>query len=154
MRLCFLALVLTLIPSISLASGPGPKRYATYPATIAGAAFTGQAINAAKALDAVNVGGYETVLVEVAYVYSSATDVLMTCVQGPLATSVFVVPEVQGAGSGVVNHYPRTWRWITGAASASFFFEVPIRYQWLRCTFVGTGAGANDKITVSLRAQE
>jgi len=137
------------------ASGPGPKLATPYSVTIGGAAFSAQAINASKTFDAINIGGYETLIVEVAYTWSSATHVLMTCLEGPTAAgAVFKVPEASGAGLGVVDHYQRTWRWITGGASSSFYFEVPVIYQWVTCTFTGTAAGANDKITLTARAQE
>lgn len=142
-------------PSLAATQGPGPKIYNTYSATISGAAFTTQALNTAKAFDAINVGGYETVLVEVAYVYNSATHVRMTCLEGPTsAGAVFKVPEIDDAGLGVLDHYQRTWRWVTGGASGSFFFEVPVRYQWLTCSLIGTSAAAADTATVTIRAQE
>jgi hypothetical protein len=149
----FALAILALTPPVH-ADGPGPNMATPYVALISGAAFTGKAINAAKTFDAIDVGGYETVIVEVAYTYSAATQVLMTCLEGPTAAgAVFKVPEASGAGLGVVDHYQRTWRWTTGAASASFFFEVPTVYRFLTCTFTGTAADANDKITVTLRVQ-
>jgi hypothetical protein len=149
-----LALVLCLFSSPVLAA-PGPKLATAYSAKIAGAAFTTKALNASKTFDAVNIGGYETVLVEVAYVYASATHVTMTCFEGlTAATAVFKIPETSSGGAGTVLHYQRTWSWVTGGVSSSFFFEVPVRYQWLTCTLLGTAAGAGDTATVTLWAQE
>jgi len=148
-----LAVALSFSPAVR-ADGPGPKVATPYDAKIAGVAFSAKAINAAKTFDAIDVGGYGTVIVEVAWVRSAATDVLMTCLEGPSsAGAVFKVPEVSSGGLGVVNHYQRTWRWV-GAVSASFFFEVPTIYRFLTCTFTGTAADANDKITVTIRVQE
>jgi len=154
--LAFLSIAIALsFPPLARAEGPGPKIANVYSAKIAGAAFTTQALNAPKTFDAIDIGGYETVIVEVTYVYTNATHVLMTCLEGPTAAgAVIKVPEAVGAGLGFVTHYQRTWDWITGGVSSTFAFEVPVRYRWLTCTLSSTGGAAGDTATVTIRAQE
>lgn len=152
MRKTLLALAtLCLLCLPSTAAADWPDR-ATYSATITDSAFSSVAINTARTFDAMSFEKYSTVLVEIEYTYSSATHVTMTCEQSPNKSKWFKVPELEDVGDATLDHEQRTWRWVTNSASANFFFEVPTRYKWLRCTIYTVNGAAGDKATVTITA--
>jgi hypothetical protein len=137
---------------------PGPASDNRYPIRVGGAAFTGLAINAARTFDAINVGGWKTVLIEIQHTWSSATHVTMTCEQSPDALATVPVwlrvPECDNGTNPNVDCRQRLYRWITGGASANFLFEVPVRYRYLRCTVHSVAGAAGDLATVTATVGE
>jgi len=153
-RVLTFVVAVAFIPIQALAVGPGPREYGSYNLTVSGAAFTGLSINVSKTFDAVNIGGWQTALVQVEYTWAAATHVTMTCIESPDNAKWYIVPELDDMGAGVLDHYQRTWRWVTGGASANIFFEVPMRFRYLRCTIGSVLGAAGDTVTASLTVAE
>jgi len=153
-RLIFSTTLLALVctPSFTLADDWPPRHNPDV--TVSGAAFTALGLNTPRTFDAIDVPQYSTAIVEVQYTYNAATHVTMTCEQSPDSTATvpkwFKISELEDMGSGVLDHYQRTWRWVTGSASANFVFEVPIRFNSFRCTISSVSGNANDKATVTV----
>ena len=156
MRTLSLILALLLAPALAQADQykpPGPNANMVYELTVSAAAFTAQAINAAKTFDAINVGGYHTVLVEIQYTWSAGSAVTMTCTESPDNSKWFIVGQADESSPPTVSFAQRTWSWAVGA-SVNFYFEVPVRYRYLKCAIVGTGAAVGDLVTASAQAAE
>lgn len=152
--LATLALVGLMSTAYALYTPPGPNANARYTLTVGGAAFSGLAINAAKEFEAINVGGYHTVLVEVQYTYSAASAITMTCTESPDNSNWFQIPQVDESSPPTVAFAQRTWSWTLASADVDFYFEVPVRYRYLKCSMVGTGADASDVVTASATVAE
>lgn len=132
---------------------PGPHLNRVKGLTVSGAAFSGLAVNAAKTFDSIGCGGYHTVLVEIQYTYSAATAVNMTCEESPDESVWLKVPQADESSPPTVSHGQRIWTW-AGTSSVNFFFEVPVRYRYLRCSIYTTGGDVNDVATVTATLAE
>lgn len=152
-----LAVLFAFVPFASTAMAyyrpPGPHANSVYDINVSGSAFSALSINAAKTFDAIDVGGYHTVLVEIQYTYSAGTAVNMTCEESPNNSTWFKVPQANESSPPIVSHGQRIWTW-AGTASVNFFFEVPVRYRYLKCSIYTTGGDASDVATVTATAAE
>ena len=143
--------IVTMLTTVALAEQykpPGPNANMVYELTVSDSAFSALSINSAKTFDAINVGGYHTVLVQIIYTFASGTAVNMTCQESSDNSNWFQVPQADESSPPTVSHAQRIWTW-PGTASVNFYFEVPVRYRYLKCSIYTTGGGAGDTASVS-----
>lgn len=130
----------------------GPLIDMPYTPLVGGVAFTTLALNSNRTLDALSVRGYRILHLGMKLVYGAGTvtAVTMTCASSEDNSNWQTIQLLSYSGSTAVST-THTWSHaVSGADQWTWALDLNA-YRYVRCTFVGTSAGAADTLTVSAR---
>lgn len=147
------ALALTLTPLIVRAEMTidGPYSDVDRSITVSSAAFTTLALNASKTTDAIQTVGFRFITFSMVYVYNSATAVTMTCSHSETSGGTYKTIQVLSYSGATANSEPHVWSQAV-SASENWSWRVNLHgYNYLKCTFSGTGAAVTDTLTVTAK---
>ena len=124
--------------------------------TLSSARIDDLAISAARWTGWLPVDERRSIVVEVAYTYSSATAVTMRCETSDSASTandsgfdLHILNDSATAGtSSSVTH---TWSNAVAASESWTWTVSNLPHNYINCVFNGTAAGAGDKVTVKTR---